>query len=231
MQKDYVLPVSILIAAVLIAGAVIYSTGLKGVNQEANLGGTVNPSPAPEGRVSLDLTSEDVILGDPNAPVTVIEYGDFQCPFCGKFYSQTESLIKENYVATGQVRFVYRHFAFLGPESTEAAKASECAKDQGKFWEYHDALFEEEIRDGREHNGNLNTTLFKSLASQLGLDVDSFSACLQSGKYAAKVKSDYLSAQTAGVRATPTTFVNGQKVEGAVPYSHFQGLIESLLSS
>lgn len=214
---------------VLIAGAVIYSTGLKGSapanNQAANISNT-NPSP----EVSLELNSGDVILGDAKAPVTVIEYGDFQCPFCGKFFSQTEPLIKENYVRAGKVKFVYRHFAFLGPESVEAAKAAECAKDQGRFWEYHDALFNAEIQDGQEHNGNLNSELFKSLAAELKMNAVMFSSCLASNKYADKVQKDYDGGIAAGIQATPTTFVNKTKVEGAVSFSSFKTIIDRLLS-
>jgi protein-disulfide isomerase len=228
MQKDYFLPVSVLIAGVLIAGAVIYTNGLKSGNK-AVVADNTNQTPSVP--VSLGLTSEDVILGDPNAPITLIEYGDFQCPFCGRFFSQTENLIKEQYVRTGKVKFVYRHFAFLGPESIEAAKAAECAKDQGKFWEFHDALFNAEIQDGQEHNGNLNTALFKSLANQLGMNAISFSACLASDKYANKVQKDYDSGLAAGVRATPTSFVNGQRVEGAVPFSNFKNIIDNFLAN
>ncbi len=229
MNKDYFLPASVLIAGVLISGAVIYNAGLKGAapsgNQPANIS---NPNPSPE--VSLKLNSEDVILGDAGAPVTVIEYGDFQCPFCGRFFSQTEPLLKENYVRTGKVRFVYRHFAFLGPESVESAKAAECAKDQGKFWQFHDALFSAEIQDGQERNGNLNVSLFKSIAGQLKMNLDSFSVCLASNKYADKVQKDYQSGIAAGAQATPTIFINGQKVEGAVPFSNFKTIIDNLLT-
>lgn len=225
MQKDYFLPVSVLLAGVLIAGAVIYTNGFKAKNQAAIAD---NTNQTPSAQVSLELNSGDVILGDPKAPVTLIEYGDFQCPFCGRFFSQTENLIKEQYVRTGKAKFVYRHFAFLGPESVEAAKAAECAKDQGKFWEFHDALYKAEVADGRENNGNLNDALFKSLASQLGLDLVSFSACLNSDKYADKVQKDYDGGLASGVRATPTSFVNGTKVEGAVPFSNFKTLIDAL---
>ena len=227
MQKDYFLPASVLIAGVLIAGAVIYTNGSKSGNPTAAIDNT-NQTPSAE--VSLALNSEDVILGDPKAPVTLIEYGDFQCPFCGRFYSQTENLIKEQYVRTGKVKFVYRHFAFLGPESLEAANAVECAKDQGKFWEFHDALYSAEIKDGEEHNGNLNAALFNSLANQLGMNAVSFSACLASNKYADKVQGDYNNALAAGVRSTPTIFINGQKIEGAVPFANFKAIIDNLLS-
>ncbi len=233
MQKDYLLPVSILIAGVLIAGAVIYSTGLKGSDLGANVGANLGPdnsNPDSQAQVSLDLTGEDVILGDPKAPVTVMIYSDLQCPFCGRFYSGAESLIKENYVKTGKVRMVYRHFAFLGPESLAAAEAVECAKDQGKFWEYHDILIDEENKDGQEHNGNLNESLFKSLAGRLGMNVGPYSACLAEGKYAGKVKSDYSAAQAIGIQSTPTIFVNKYKVEGAMPYDYFKEIIENELN-
>ena len=227
MQKDYFLPASVLIAGVLIAGAVIYTNGFKSGNPTAAID-NINQTPPAE--VSLALNQEDVILGDPKAPVTLIEYGDFQCPFCGRFYSQTENLIKEQYVRTGKVKFVYRHFAFLGPESLEAANAVECAKDQGKFWEFHDALYSAEIKDGEEHNGNLNPALFKLLANQLGMNAVSFSACLASNKYADKVQGDYNNALAAGVRSTPTIFINGQKIEGAVPFTNFKAIIDNFLS-
>jgi len=225
-NQDYLLPASILIAGVLVAGAVIYSTGLKATGNVPT-GDTGLEVVSGE---ALNLTAEDVILGDPNAPVTIIEYSDFQCPFCGRFYSQAESLIKENYIQNGKVKFVYRHFAFLGPESHAAAEAVECAKDQGKFWQYHDALFEAEIKDGQEHNGNLNRQLFVSLAQTLGLDTTEYAACLDGGKYAQKVDADYDGARSLGVQATPTVFVNGQKVEGALPYANFKILIDAELA-
>jgi len=225
-KKNYVLPASILLAAVLISGSVIYSTGFKSGSKSsltANLDGQAVVSP--------ELASTDVVLGDPKAPVTMIEYSDFQCPFCGRFYSQTEPPLKEQYVKTGKVRFIYRHFAFLGPESKAAAEAVECAKDQSKFWEYHDAIFNAELADGRENNGNLNRALFLTNAENLGLNLASFKACLDSNKYGQKVADDYSGAQALGVKATPTVFVNEVKIEGALPFGQFQQVIEQLLAN
>lgn len=225
-NQNYLLPASILVAGVLVAGAVVYSTGLKNANP-GQLGANAEEAISGE---ALKLNSGDVVLGDPNAPVTLIEYSDFQCPFCGRFYSQTENLIKENYIKDGKVKFVYRHFAFLGPESRAAAEAVECAKDQSKFWQYHDALFDAELKDGQENNGNLNRDLFVSLAQNLGMNTADFAACVDGGKYAAKVESDYAGAQSLGVRATPTTFVNDQKLEGALPYAQFKVIIDAELA-
>jgi protein-disulfide isomerase len=225
-NQNYLLPASILIAGVLVAGAVIYSAGTGNANP-SQLGASAEETVSGE---ALELNSGDVVLGDLNAPVTMIEYSDFQCPFCGRFYSQTENLIKENYIKDGKVKFVYRHFAFLGPESRAAAEAVECAKDQGKFWQYHDVLFDAEIKDGQEHNGNLNRDLFVSLAQNLGMNTADFAACVDSKKYADKVESDYAGAQSLGVRATPTVFINAQKVEGALPYAQFKVIIDAELA-
>ena len=165
--SGYFLGISILIAGVLITGAVIYSVGYKSGNPNAaNLGGLNQPS-ANQGQSatsSPSINGDDVVLGDPKAPVTIFEFGDYQCPFCSRFWLQTEPQIRDNYVKTGKVKMVYRDFAFLGPESQAAANAVRCAADQGKYWEYHDALFSAEVKDGQENNGNLNTALFTKIA-------------------------------------------------------------------
>mgnify|MGYP001616288580 CR=1 FL=1 len=225
MNKEYFLPVSILIAAVLVAGAVIYSAGVS-----APAGDGVGDEPVVEKSEILNLTASDVVLGNLDAPVTIIEYSDFQCPFCGRFFSQTVNRVKQEYIKTGKVKFVYRHFAFLGDESKAAASAVECAKDQGKFWDMHDAVFGSEINDGQEHNGNLKRSLFMTLAEGIGLDTEQYGSCLDDEKYVGKVERDYASAQVIGVRATPTIFVNGEKVEGALPFEQFKVLIEKYLT-
>ena len=225
MNKEYFLPVSILVAAVLVAGAVIYSAGVSTPSgDQSGDESTVETSDI------LNLTSNDVVLGDLKAPVTVIEYSDFQCPYCGRFYSETEQQLRDSYIKSGKVRFVYRHFAFLGPESKAAAQAVECAKDQGKFWEMHDSIFDSEIIDGQEHNGNLNRNLFVSLAGKIGLNADQYGSCFDEKKYAGKVDRDYAAAQVIGVRATPTLFVNGEKIEGALPFEQFKILVDKYLA-
>lgn len=127
-KKNYLLPASVLIAAVLVAGALIYSTGVKNTGPEkqgANIQGAVQEPVAPQ-------IDDDVVLGDPQAPVTVFIFSDYQCPYCGKFFQETEGLIRKNYVDSGKVKMVYKDFAFLGPESVAAAQAADCAKDQKK---------------------------------------------------------------------------------------------------
>lgn len=132
-------------------------------------------NPSPEIKTGpFALTDRDIILGDANAPVTVIEYGDYQCPFCELFSAKVQPLIKQQYVDTGKAKFVFRDFPFLGQESFDAGAAVECAKDQGKFWEYHDALYIAKTEDaqkygGGENDGFLNRDMFLNLAKKLGL--------------------------------------------------------------
>ncbi len=229
-SRNYFLPVSILIAAVLIAGSVIYAVGV--FNSGSRSAQQANPNSglaAVSQSLKKEISGRDAVLGDPKAPVTLIEYGDYQCPFCGKFFRESEPFIRENYIKSKKLKMVWRNFAFLGPESTAAATAAECAKDQGKFWAYHDAILEAELKDGAENNGNLNRDTFLQLARDIGLDNNSFASCYDSGKYAGQVKKDTEDGQALGVDSTPTIFVNGQEIKGALPYSEFQVIIDNAL--
>lgn len=221
-KDNFLLPASILVAAFLIGGAIIYSAGSKNAGQTANMGDTA---------AVQDLLDDDVILGNPDAPVTIVEFGDYQCPFCAKFFRDIEPRIREEYIKTGKAKMVYRDFAFLGPESQGAALASQCAGEQGKFWAYHDGLFEAEIVDGRENNGNLSPEFLKFLAVKLGLNAAQFNSCLDSQKYKAEVEKDYNDGVAAGVRGTPATFINGKMISGAVSYENFKALIEQALAN
>ena len=224
-EKDRLLPTSILIAAILIAGALIYSTGAKNIKPgEQNAQETAQ-------RPSKPQIDDDVVLGNPDATVTVFIFSDYQCPFCGKFFQEAEPLIRKNYVETGKAKMVHKDLAFLGPESKAAAQAAECAKDQGKYWQYHDALFEAEIKDGQEHNGNLNKNLFGKIASDLKMNVDEFLSCFDSQKYAAEVENDIQEAQSVMERiSTPTIFINDKMIQGAYPYNAFSQAIDEVLN-
>ncbi len=223
-KKDWLLPGSIIAAALLVSGALVYNVGYRGLpaDQQANLAATVSPT---------DISDDDVVLGNPDAPVTVVEFGDYQCPFCARFFKEVEPKLREEYIKTGKVKMIYRDFAFLGPESIDAAMASQCAAEQKNFWGYHDALFAAESLDGKEHNGNLSEQLFKTIASGLGLDRNRFDACLSSQKYFKEIEKDYNDGVAAGVRGTPATFVNGKLLSGAVAYSSFRNLIEEALTA
>lgn len=164
--------------------------------------------------------------GDPNAPVTIIEFGDFQCPFCGRFAAQTEPQLDEQYIQSGKVRFGYFNFAFLGSESTWAAEAAECAADQDKFWEYHDKLYGSQ---SGENQGAFNKDNLKKLANELGLDIRAFNDCLDSGKYTSLIQDDTSVSSALGVQSTPTFLINGRSVIGAQPFNVFQQTIDALL--
>src|SRR3972149_4035473 len=165
-------------------------------------------------------------IGNPNAPVTIIEFADFQCPFCGRFFAQTKPQIDEAYIQSGKVRLGYWNFAFLGDESTWAAEAAECAADQDKFWEYHDKLY---ASQSGENQGAFNKDNLKKFAEELDLDTQTFNECLDSGKYTSLIQDDTNTSSALGVQSTPTFLINGQAVVGAQPFEVFQQTIESLL--
>jgi protein-disulfide isomerase len=163
--------------------------------------------------------------GDPQAPITLVEFGDFQCPYCGRFATGAGRQIDEAYVQNGIVRFGYQHLAFLGPESQWAAEASECAAEQGAFWSYHDKLFESQSGENR---GAFSKENLKKFAADLGLDPQAFNECLDSGKYTSIVEAETRSVQALGVRSTPTFLINGRPLIGAQPFEVFQQSIESM---
>ncbi|MDP3956686.1 MAG: thioredoxin domain-containing protein [bacterium] len=226
-RNDYFLGACILAAAVLIAGSVVYSLGKK--SGGTGDGGTASTTPGTVTTKTPELASSDVILGDAKAPVTLIEFADYQCPFCARFHEQAGVQIRDQYIKTGKAKMVYRDFAFLGPESLAAASAAHCAADQSKFWEYHDALFATETKDTKENNGNLTQDLFVKLASGLNMNTAQFTACLTSKKYDAGVLKARDDAGLYGVNSTPTTFINGTMIQGAQPFPVFQAAIDTAL--
>ena len=185
-------------------------------------------------KVSLD---DDPFKGNADAPVTIIEFSDFQCPFCGRFYEQTLPSIIENYVDTGKVKFVYRDLPLdsIHPNARPAHIASECADEQGKFWGYHDMLFDNQSEWGRLPAADLQSTLTK-YASDLGLESASFEACLESDAIADEVNKDSLDAARYGATGTPAFFIGNEKdgfvkLTGAQPFAAFQLEIENQLES
>jgi protein-disulfide isomerase len=166
---------------------------------------------------------DDPFIGDINAPVTIIEFSDFECPFCTRFYKNTLPQLKKDYIDTGKARLVYRDFP-LGFHSNaqKSAEAAECADDQNKFSEMHDKLFDEGVSGG--------VTSFKQFAKDLGLNTAEFDNCLDSGKYSEEVQKDLEDGQSLGVSGTPTFFINGKKLVGAQPFEAFKQIIDQELS-
>ena len=182
------------------------------------------PAAAPTVSNVKPVSSDDHIRGDKNAPVTLIEYSDFQCPFCQRFHPTMQRLLKEY---DGQVRWVYRHFPLsFHPFGQAAAIASECASEQGKFWEYADKLFDNQEAFSADN--------FKIWAGEIGLNKSKFQTCLESGKFAARVKQDLDGGSASGITGTPGTIIIGQDgqtqlVPGAVPYEQLKAQVDSAL--
>ena len=178
-----------------------------------------------EAPARLDNVDEDddPVLGKKNAPVTIVSFEDYQCPFCKRAFDQTFPQLKKEYIDTGKVKYVYRDFPLsFHQEAQPAAEATECADEQGKFWEYHDAIFDNQAALGRD--------LYLKLAGDLKLDVNKFTQCFDSGKYKQEVQADFNYGSQIGVSGTPTFFINGAKLVGAQPYEAFKQLIDAELT-
>jgi len=245
MQNNDQKPIvsAIIIVGVLIAGAIL----LKG-----------SKPPTPQNLVNNELPMTtlapigdgDRTLGNPKAKVALVLYEDFQCPFCGaisglepnepaiQYLKQKDPSwtpfmpeILNNYVKNGKVLFVYRDFAFLGPESIRTAEAARCAGDQGKFWEYHDYLYSHQ---NGENQGNFSDPHLKSFAKDLGLSTTAFNQCLDGNKYAQAVTDSKNEGDKAGVTGTPKGFIlrNGKivaTIDGAEPLASVKPKIDAAL--
>jgi protein-disulfide isomerase len=197
------------------------------------------PTPPVVVAASVD---DDPAWGPEDAPVTIIEFSDFECPFCDRFFSETYPQIKQDY--EGQIRFVYRDFPLssIHPWAQKAAEAGECADEQGKFWEFHDAVFQNQSSVTDSYQVAATATpddataglaaavnKLKDLAGQVGLDTAAFNQCLDSDKYAQEVQKDYQDGITYGVTGTPAFFINGVSIIGAQPYANFKSVIDAAL--
>ena len=184
--------------------------------------------------VSID---DDPIKGDQNAPITIIEFSDFQCPFCARFQIQTLPLILEQYVETGKVKFVYRDFPIQNshPNAMPAAAASECAHEQDKYWGYHDMLSENQgVWNKVEITSAI--TIFKEFAAELDLNQEQFDSCLDSGRYIEEISNDLNDGRDYGISGTPGFFIGNEKIgfaklNGAQPFEAFKSIIDSQLNT
>jgi protein-disulfide isomerase len=171
-------------------------------------------------------------MGDPDAPVVVEVFEDFQCPACGNFTATVEPALIEDYVKTGKVLFIYRFYPFIDDrsatkESDQAANASMCASEQDKFWEYHDILF---ANQNGENIGGFSNRRLQAFAETLGLNMDTFNSCFEDSKYWDEIRQDVALAQTRAVTGTPTVFVNNQILSG-FSYPIVQSAIETALAT
>jgi len=181
---------------------------------------------------SISTAMGSPILGDPDAPVTIVEFGDYQCHQCHNWFLDTKPMIMRDYIETGKVNLVFVDFAFLGRDSPKAAEATYCADDQNKYWEYHDSLYT--AQESKIDNGWANSERLKAFAFNLNLDMDLFNECLDSGKYSKRVQYNSQEARDNGVRGTPGFFIIGPDfkqypIGGAQPFSVFQRVLDTMI--
>ncbi len=207
----YMFSLSIIAAAIITSLAVLLIFFKPAANTNGNQ----------TGRILID---DDPMLGSANAKVTIVEFSEFVCPFCGRFARETFPQIKANYIDTGKVKFVFRDF-IVHASAQIASEASQCAYEQGndKYWAYNEKLF--------SNQSALDIGSLKAHAAALGLDTAKFDACLDSGKYKNEVDKDTSDGEAYGVTGTPTFFINGKKLVGAQPYAKFQAEIDAALAS
>lgn len=246
-------PLAIILGAVVISFSILVSGGvikIKGVNSNSALGtqqgGAVLDAPTvddqvpeePTGPVKVSL-DDDPVLGDKNAPVTLVEFSDYECPFCKRHFEATYQDLKKNYIDTGKVKLVFRDLplSFHDPMATTEAIAANCAREQGgdsAYFKMHDIMFEKTTSNG---NGLTKDDLYK-FSTDLGLNAGNFKTCLDSEKYKDEVAKDLADAATVGASGTPSFFIGkstqdgtieGTIVVGAQPYSAFQAIIDQQL--
>ena len=181
------------------------------------------------GTISTALGSP--ILGDPSAPITIVEFGDYQCHQCYNWFHNTKPAITRNYIDTGKANLVFVDLAFLGSHSLIAAQASYCAEDQEMYWEYHDILYSSQ--ESAVNGGWADSERLKAFAFNLGLDMELFESCLDSQKYSKRVEYNIRQAKTHDVQGTPGFFIVGpdsqEQLRGAQPFSVFEKVLESMI--
>lgn len=229
MNQNLSVPIAIVIAGALIAGALFFAgRGTAGPTTDTADTGSGQAANVPA------VEADEHILGNPNAEIIVVEYSDFECPFCKQFHITMQQIINE-YGPSGKVAWAYRHFPLtqLHPKAPKESEASECAFEQGgneAFWAYANRLFEV-----TPSNNGLDLAKLPEIAGEVGLDVDAFNACLSSGKYQSKVEQQFNDAIASGGQGTPHNILilkNGDPIElpGAQPYATVKNVIETILA-
>jgi len=224
LKKDNIWKYStFLLVAVLIVGAFVFIGGDSGPTPTANIANNDPTNPPGQVQKVIVDADDDAFLGNADAPVEIIEFSDYQCPFCGRFWSQTLPALKSEYIDTGKGKLVYRDFPHtsIHPMAMPAAEAAECVRDQGgdtAYFEMHDAIFESQAA--------LSDSLLRKLASDLGYDIN---GCLDSGEFTSEVQNDLSDGQAAGGRGTPYFVINGIPLSGAQPFSAFKQVIDAEL--
>ena len=199
------------------------------------LGLTLNLEQTPDNSSILNkenLIRGSTILGNPDAEITIVEFGDYQCTFCYKFHDETMKKIDQKYIKTTNVNFVYKDFPLNGPQSILASEASYCAQKQNKFWEYHDTLYN---NWGGENTGWITKNVLLGFANDIKLDLDSFSQCLENSEFKQKVLDNEQFAREIGIDATPSFLIFNDselyRIIGAQPFDRFEQALQELGNS
>lgn len=228
MAKKAAIGMAVL-AVLAAAGWLLFKPAVQ-TNQPSGYGDTAQPDMASPDQPA----SPALLIGSPGAKITIIEYGDFKCPVCNRFFQDAGRQIKDNYINTGKAKLEFRSLSQIGPDSAAAARASYCAAEQGKFPAYHDALFNyigsNYYRKGNtkaEYEEVFTSQKLKELAAVSGADAAKFGRCLDSNKFAALEQSVAAAGRQAGFNTTPTFVINGRRITGAQPYSVFKAVLDA----
>lgn len=195
-----------------------------------------NKLPTQQPKLPVKISADnDPTIGSPDAPITIIEFSDFQCPFCAKFYVQTLPSIMEEYIEQGKVKLVFRDFPIqnIHPNALPASVAAECANDQGKFKEMHDVLFDSQSQWSKQETSSA-ISMFVQYASSIQLDEEEFTSCLTGGKHIDEIRKDLEDGRNYGVSGTPGFFVGNDEIgyvelKGAQPFDSFKKIIDAQL--
>lgn len=250
ISSDTILAGSILLAAVIVGYAMISAassigTGLSAITISGSGTNTIPIAPTPTAGLGDNLPApivnmSDIIqnaaasTGSDDAPIILVEYSDYQCPFCRAWYNDSKSKLQTEFIDTGKVKLVYKDFPLsFHPMAQPYAEAARCAGDQQKYWEMHDKIFIEQNKKGQGTIQDYTNDNIKTWAQELGLDSASFNSCLDTGKYSQAVQANFQEGSQIGVTGTPAFFIGkadgtGQLIVGAQPYSVFQQAINSL---
>ncbi len=224
---------SLVIGAVIASIAiVVVFLGFGGFSNEPEL--VIEPIPTiqelgpPKITMETFLANGSPILGNPNAPVTLVEFGDYQCKFCNVFFHSTEDDILKNYVETGKVRMIFKDYNIIGPDSISASHGAHCADDQGLFWEYHDILYSNWTG---ENNGWASSENLVKFAQEINLDMDEWSECIANRSHSQTILASNEDAKTLGITGTPAFFVIGPdgkytRIFGAQPFEVFANIFD-----
>jgi len=227
-------------AAIASVAIIVAFLGFNGISNEAEL--VIQPTPTIQSTPTIQesgpptptITSDTFfangspILGNPDAPVTLVEFGDYQCHFCNVFFHSTEDDILKNYVETGKVRMIFKDYNIIGPDSINASHGAHCANDQGLFWEYHDILYSNWTG---ENNGWASSENLVKFAQEIGLDMDEWSECFTNRSYSQTILASNEDAKNLGITGTPAFFVIGPekhvtRISGAQPFEVFANIFE-----